>query len=356
MKAFYCDTFELPLPPEHRFPMSKYRLLRHWLLAQGVLHQQDLALPSAATDEQLLRVHEGEYLRRVVSGTLERKAQRRIGFPWSPALVERSRRSVGGTLAAARQALTDGVAANLAGGTHHAFADRGEGFCVFNDVAVAVRELQASGLARRAVVVDCDVHQGNGTAAIFRDDPSVFTLSLHGAKNYPFRKEVSDLDIALPDGAGDELYLSELARGLDAALAWLGSSRGSSGSGEPSGREEFLGSASDAVAFDVSGADPYEKDRLGRLALSVSGLRERDYQVFSRLRAAGLPVAVVMAGGYAEPVEDIVRIHGGTLQEAKRAARGSGSSTPAATDALARGTGGSSAAHRRQLARILHKD
>ena len=208
------------------------------------------------------------------------------GFPWSPELVERSRRSVGGTLGAARAALEDGTAANLAGGTHHAFADRGEGFCVFNDVAVAARAVQAEGRARRVAVLDLDVHQGNGTAALFRGDDSVFTLSVHGANNYPFQKEAGDLDVALPDGAGDEPFLEAVDRGVARALE--------------TGPE---------LAFYLAGADPWEGDKLGRLAVTREGLAERDRRVFGACARAGVPVAVVMSGGYAEEVEDTVAIH-----------------------------------------------
>jgi acetoin utilization deacetylase AcuC-like enzyme len=238
-------------------------------------------------------VHTPEYVQAVEHGTLARDIQRRIGFPWSPQMVERARRSVGATLAATSVALDHGIAANLAGGTHHAFADRGEGFCVFNDVAVAARVLQRDEGIARIAVVDCDVHQGNGTAAIFRGDPSVFTLSLHGAKNYPFRKEVSDLDIELEDGTGDELYLSRLADGLDAVFAQ-----------DPE------------VIFYLAGADPYEGDRLGRLKLTIDGLRQRDDMVLRRCHTAGIPVVVTMSGGYAHDVDAIVTIHVNTIRVA----------------------------------------
>jgi acetoin utilization deacetylase AcuC-like enzyme len=283
MRIFYCDHFVLPLPDGHRFPMEKYRLLRERVAADG---EGDLTVPDAATDEELLRVHDAGYLGRVVEGRLTRDEVRGIGFPWSPGLVERSRRSVGGTLGAARHALRDGVSVNLAGGTHHAYADRGEGFCVFNDVAVAARALQAEGRARRLAVLDLDVHQGNGTAAIFRHDDSVFTLSVHGAHNYPFRKERSDRDVGLPDGAGDEPFLEAVEQGVAQALA-----------------------TAPELAFYIAGADPYEGDRLGRLAVTRRGLAERDRLVFDRCAAAGVPVAVVMSGGYAERVEDTVEIH-----------------------------------------------
>jgi acetoin utilization deacetylase AcuC-like enzyme len=219
MKAFYSDTFVLPLPETHRFPMAKYQRLRERLVAERVLASGDLAVPDAAAWDELRLVHTAAYVDAVATGSLPRDMQRRIGFPWSAQMVERSRRSVGATIAAARSALRgESASANLAGGTHHAFADRGEGYCVFNDVAVAARVLQRDGAIARALVVDCDVHQGNGTAAIFRGDDSVFTLSLHGAHNFPFRREESDLDVTLEHGAGDDEYLAALAHAVPTAL------------------------------------------------------------------------------------------------------------------------------------------
>lgn len=294
MKAFYSDTFVLPLPESHRFPMRKYSRLREHLLEDGVLAPEDLAVAPAASWDDLRLVHTAAYVDAVAQGTLGADVQRRIGFPWSPAMVERARRSVGATIAAARTALHDGVAANLAGGTHHAFADRGEGFCVFNDVAVGARVVLRDGLVRRVAVVDCDVHQGNGTAAIFAGDPSVFTLSFHGAHNFPFRKEVSDLDVTFEDGARDDEYLEALQRHVPAVL---------------DGQQPDL-------VFYLAGADPYEGDRLGRLGLTVDGLRARDRVVFDACQRRGVPVAVSMSGGYAPDVEKIVRIHGHTIKEA----------------------------------------
>lgn len=300
MRAFYSDRFVLPLPPGHRFPMVKYSRVRERSLQEGVLHPRDLAEPPAATWEELARVHEAAYLERVREGTLAPLEQRRIGFPWSPEMVERSRRSVGATLAAARVALDEaaeagwGVAANLAGGTHHAYPGHGEGFCVFNDAAVAVRVLQHEGRVGRAVVLDCDVHQGNGTAAIFASDPSVFTFSVHGARNYPFRKDRSTLDVELPDGAGDEAFLGALELHVPHVLA------------------DFR----PHLAVYLAGADPFHDDRYGRLAMSKAGLAERDRLVLDACRAAGVPVAVAMAGGYARDTEDTVDIHVGTLRVA----------------------------------------
>lgn len=258
-----------------------------------------LLVPDAATDEALLRVHCAVYVAKVVSGQLSDREVRRIGLPWSPELVERSRRSVGGTVSACSAALDDGVAVSLSGGTHHAFADHGEGFCVFNDIAVAARAMQSEGRARQIVVLDCDVHQGNGTAAIFSGDPTVFTFSIHGAKNFPFHKERSDLDIELPDGADDEAYLEVLAqaarRALDLARADL--------------------------AIYLAGADPFVGDTLGRLALTKAGLAARDRLVFDLCRRAGLPVAVVMGGGYARDIRDTVEIQLTTVKIASLRAR-----------------------------------
>jgi acetoin utilization deacetylase AcuC-like enzyme len=294
MKAFYSDHFVLPLPEGHKFPMTKYARLRERLISARVLDAADLEVPGAASWEELALVHSAEYLRDVASGSLTPAAQRRIGFPWSPEMVERARRSVGATVQAARAALVAGAAANLAGGTHHAFADRGEGFCVFNDVAVAARVLMAERLVDRITIVDCDVHQGNGTAAIFANDPAVFTFSMHGGRNFPFRKETSDLDVTFEDGTGDAEYLAQLARHLPAVL--------------DSQRPD--------IVFYVSGADPYEGDRFGRLSLTIAGLKQRDAFVFSECRLRRVPVVVTMAGGYASDVEAIVTIHANTIREA----------------------------------------
>jgi acetoin utilization deacetylase AcuC-like enzyme len=294
MHLFYSDHFVLPLPSGHRFPMAKYGLLRDRVLESGLGRNGALRVPAAATDDDLGTVHDADYLRRVTSGSLSLQEIRRMGFPWSPGLVERSRRSVGGTIEAARAALRDGVAVNLSGGTHHAFPDRGEGFCVFNDVAVASRVLQREGRARRIAILDLDVHQGNGTAAIFAGDPSVFTLSVHGTNNFPFRKERSDLDLELPDHAGDEPFLEAVGEGVDAAIE--------------ASRPE--------LAFFLAGADPFAGDRLGRLGVSKEGLAERDRMVFQRCREGGIPVAVVMSGGYAPRIEDTVDIHFATVEMA----------------------------------------
>lgn len=292
MKIFYHDQFVLPLPDNHRFPMEKYALLRQRVVAARLVPPGDLAVPAPAGDADLLRAHTPGYVERVKTGALSPQEVRRMGFPWSPALVERSRRSVGSTIAAGRAALQDGVGVNLAGGTHHAGPDWGQGFCVFNDAAVAARAWQAAGLVRRVVILDCDVHQGNGTAAICRGDETIFTFSIHGARNFPFHKEPGDLDIGLEDGTGDEEYLQALERGVEQALAL----------------------ARADIAIYLAGADPHEGDRLGRLALSKAGLAARDRLVFEACRRAGLPVVVAMAGGYGRSVADTVDIHFETVR------------------------------------------
>jgi acetoin utilization deacetylase AcuC-like enzyme len=277
--------------------MQKYAMLRERVQAAGLGKEAGLLLPPAATDEEILRAHEAAYLERVKHGRLSAAEQRRIGFPWSPEMVERSRRSSGATLAAARAALEEGVAVNLAGGTHHAFRDRGEGYCVFNDAAIAALSLQAEGLIRRAVVIDCDVHQGNGTAAILAGEPSIFTFSIHGANNFPFTKEASDLDVELPDGTGDAAYLAALEKGVCRALS----------------------AAQGDLAIYLSGADAFEGDRLGRLKLTKAGLAARDRMVFELCRCAGVPVAVAMAGGYGRRIEDTVDVHFETVRLAAEA-------------------------------------
>ena len=296
MTLFYSDVFVLPLPSHHRFPMGKYVRLRERLLASGAYSERDFRVPEAATDAEITRVHSARYLERVAMGALDAAEQRAIGFPWSERMVERSRRSSGATLAAAREALACGWSANLAGGTHHAFRDRGEGFCVFNDAAIAARAMQVEAGLQRIAIVDCDVHQGNGTASIFAGDESVFTFSMHGVNNFPFRKETSDLDIELADGTRDDEYLWHLERGLD----------------------ETLERARPQLAFYLAGAYPYEDDRLGRLKLRKQGLLRRDELVLSTLAARGIPVAISMAGGYARDIEDSIEIHANTLLAARR--------------------------------------
>lgn len=299
MHAFYADHFVLPLPEGHRFPMAKYSLLRDALCHElpGLMQHEAVA----ATEAELATVHDLAYIRAVADGTLAPAALREIGFPWSPEMAERARRSVGGTLQACRVALGGaGVGANLAGGTHHAYADKGSGFCVFNDVAVAARVMQAEqgpgldGRPLQVAIVDLDVHQGNGTARIFQGVDDVFTLSLHGDKNFPFRKEVSHLDVGLPDGTSDEPYLDA----LDAALAELD--------------RRF----SPGLVIYLAGADVYEGDRLGRLKLTAEGVAERDHRVFDWCWARRLPVALVMGGGYGHDIQATVAVQVNTYRVA----------------------------------------
>ncbi|MGI9183071.1 MAG: histone deacetylase family protein [Longimicrobiaceae bacterium] len=305
MQAFYTDRFVLPLPPGHRFPMSKYARLRERCLAEAILAREELREPPAASWEELALAHDADYLERVSAGTLTPLEQRRIGFPWSPEMVERSRRSAGATIHAARAALDAaasrgwGIAANLAGGTHHAYPGHGEGFCVFNDAAIAVRTLQREGRIARAAILDCDVHQGNGTAAIFATDPSVFTFSIHGARNFPFRKERSTLDVELPDGAGDEVFLTALEMHVPRILA--------------EHRPQLV--------IYLAGADPFLDDRFGRLGMTKEGLAARDQLVLEACRAERIPVALTMAGGYARDTEDTVDIHVATVRIAAALSR-----------------------------------
>jgi acetoin utilization deacetylase AcuC-like enzyme len=293
-QLFATDQFPLPLPQGHRFPAAKYRLLREQIEAAEWRDAVEIQIPPAATDEQLLRVHTGEYLNRLIAGALSPSEIKALGFPWSIELVERSRRSSGATIQAAWSAIEHGFSANLAGGTHHAFADRAEGFCLFNDSAVAARDAQSRGPIRRVAVVDLDVHQGNGTAAIAANDPTIFTFSMHCVQNYPFRKETSDWDIELPAGTGDDAYLASLETALPQVLDR---------------------SAAELVIY-LAGADPYEHDRMGRLKLTKTGLVQRDRLVLSLCRDRGIPIAVSMAGGYAANLEDIVEIHLATISTA----------------------------------------
>ena len=303
MHAFYSDQFVLPLPEGHRFPMAKYAMLRDQLAAQ--LPAIQLVQAPRASDGELAYAHTHGYVNAITHGTAEPAVMREIGFPWSEAMAERARRSVGATVAAARAALRDGIAANLAGGTHHAYADKGGGFCVFNDVAVATRVVQAEwgrlhpagGMppgALKVAVIDLDVHQGNGTAHIFRDDDSVFTLSLHGEKNFPFRKEASDLDVPLPDGCGDADYLAALDTALDALERRF----------EP------------GLVIFLAGADPFEGDRLGRLKLTMQGMQARDQRVFDWCHARRLPLVLLMAGGYGVRIEETVAVQVNTYRVA----------------------------------------
>ena len=294
MKIFYTDHFVLPLPAAHRFPMRKYARLRERVWTAQLVPSANMIVPSAATDADILRAHSSAYLQQITTGDLSKHEIRRMGFPWSLELVERSRRSSGATIEACRAALQHGVGVNLAGGTHHAGRDWGQGFCVFNDSVIAARAMQAEGRVERMVIIDCDVHQGNGTAAILVNDPSIFTFSIHGAKNFPFKKEQSDLDVALDDGADDQTYLAALEQGLDLALRL----------------------AKADLAIYIAGADPYAGDRLGRLNLTKQGLAKRDAMIFDYCQAAHIPLAITMGGGYAPNIEDIVDIHFQTVQTA----------------------------------------
>ena len=294
MFAFYADHFVLPLPPGHRFPMRKYSMLRDAVMRDVPgLHLHEAP---RADDDALRLAHTEAYIREVSSGQLDAARQREIGFPWSSEMVERSRRSAGATIAACRTALEQGIAVNLAGGTHHAYADKGGGFCVFNDAAVAARVLQRDVRVSSVAVIDLDVHQGNGTASILAGDETIFTLSLHGEKNYPFRKEASDLDVGLPDGCDDATYLDALARALDTLDARF---------------------APDLLIY-LAGADPHEGDRLGRLRLTMAGLAQRDTMVFDFALSRRLPIAVAMAGGYGNEIENTVAVHAQTVMLAAR--------------------------------------
>lgn len=302
MHIYTTERFVLPLPPGHRFPMSKYSALRERIdlaLRSGEIDPQTIELlePPAATDAQILLAHNADYLHKVSAGEMTRDDIKRLGFPWSPELIERSRRSSGATIEAARSALVTGFGANLAGGTHHAYADRAEGFCIFNDSVIAARVLQKEQLVQRVLIVDGDVHQGNGTAAITRQDPSIFTFSIHSERNYPFVKETSDLDCGLPDETGDDAYLAALDEGLAACARRFP---------QP-----------DLVLF-LAGADPFEGDKMGRLALTKAGLQARDRLVYRFCKQYDLPVAISMAGGYSPRVEDIVEIHFATVLEGIR--------------------------------------
>lgn len=292
LHAWSSARYTIPLPERHRFPIEKYALLRERVLADGIVARTHLHEPARVSREALLRAHDAAYVEAFAEGRLSDVATRRLGLPWSQALVERAWRAVGGTLEAAECALSAGVAMNLAGGTHHAFRDRGEGFCVFNDAAVAVTHLLAHGRITRAAIIDLDVHQGNGTHAIFAGDDRVFTFSMHGRRNYPFHRVPGTLDIDLEDGTGDGPYLELLADALPRVLA---------------------ASDPDLVVY-LAGADPHEGDRLGRLSLSLDGLSRRDALVLQSCREVGIPVAVTIAGGYGRDIATTVEIHARTAR------------------------------------------
>ncbi len=290
MKAFYTDHYVLPLPPGHRFPMEKYSQLRDLV---NTLEGMELIEAPPISDTQILYAHDPSYLMKVIQGSLSPQEQREIGFPWSPQMVERSRRSAGATLAAAKIALDEGVSANLAGGTHHAYRQRGSGFCVFNDSAITARALQKEIHPKlKVAIVDLDVHQGNGTAAILQHDSSIFTLSIHGENNFPFQKETSDLDIGLENGCSDKQYLDA----LDQALSVM--------------HDQFK---PDFIIY-LAGADPHEGDRLGKLKVTQAGMRLRDEQVFQYGQDHQIPIAFSMAGGYGKEIDSTVRIHFQTIQ------------------------------------------
>ena len=298
LQAWSSARYTIPLPPNHRFPIEKYALLRDAALAEGLIEPGGMHEPERARLDDLLLVHTQEYVQSIVDGTLSPAAQRALGLPWSPELAERSFRAVGGTCEAAVQALTAGVAINLAGGTHHAFPDRGEGYCVFNDIAVAIRRLQRQGRIVRAAIIDLDVHQGNGTHAIFQGDPLVYTMSMHGDRNYPFRKVPGSLDIELADGTGDDEYLERLRAALPRIIE----------SGRP-----------DIVMY-LAGADPLKGDRLGRLALTHAGLAQRDELVMEWCDSHSMPVTITIAGGYASDIGETVAAHLNTVRVAGRLA------------------------------------
>ena len=291
MKIFYYDHHTFPLPESHRFPADKYRLLRERVQAAGLVAADALVAAPKITAVSLQRAHLPSYLQRLEQGLLSRAEMRRIGLPWSPELINRVQYTVGATTAAARIALRDGLALSLGGGTHHACRDHGQGYCLYNDVVVAARTMQAEGRVRRVAVIDCDVHQGNGTAEIAASDPTIFTFSIHGEKNFPFRKVPSDLDIGLLDGTEDTAYLRQLEPAVMQALAT---------------KPELI--------FYLAGADVHVHDRLGRLALSAAGMAARDKLVLRRCRQAGVPVVVLMAGGYGRLLSETVALYFQTVQ------------------------------------------
>lgn len=294
-RLFYSPYYYADIGEGHVFPIKKFELVRDRLLAEGTLRKEEIAEPQPAAVEDVLLVHTEDYVSRLMRGELTAKEIRKLGLPWSKSLVRRSFLACSGTIGAARHALANSVSSNLAGGTHHAFPDRGEGFCVLNDVAVAIRVLQKEKLAERFLIVDCDVHQGNGTAFIFQTDAEIFTFSMHGAKNYPLHKERSTLDLELPDGTGDAEFLEILAEALPRV---------------------FLHNPD--IVFYLGGADPFEKDKLGRLKLTKEGLRRRDEMVLEFARERETPIVTTMSGGYALDINDTVEIHSNTIRAVKK--------------------------------------
>lgn len=294
-KLFYSPYYYADIGENHVFPIRKFELVKELLLKEGTLTENEIVAPEAAKTEDLLLVHTEDYISRLVGGNLTQKEIRKLGLPWSESLVRRSFHAISGTINAARFALQDGISSNLAGGTHHAYPDRGEGFCVLNDVAVAIRVLQREKLAEKFLIVDCDVHQGNGTAFIFQNSPEVFTFSMHGAKNYPLFKEVSDLDIELPDKTGDTEFLETLEQALPRV---------------------FLHDPD--IIFYLGGADPFENDKLGRLSLAKQGLMKRDEMVLEFAKTKDVPIVTTMSGGYAADINDTVEIHANTIRAVKK--------------------------------------
>jgi len=299
MRVFYSDTFNLPLPEGHRFPGQKYGMLRELLLSEGLVATDELHLAPLAADADISRAHDADYIEAFEAGTLDDRAIRRIGFPWSAYLVRRTRASVGGQVAAAQAALEDGLSGQLAGGTHHAHRDFGAGYCIYNDQAVAALCAIENGWAARVAIIDLDVHQGDGTAAILGEHPSVFVFSMHGEKNFPFRKYDSDLDVPLPDGMEDDAYLRTLATYLPAVFAF-----------KP-----------DLVLYQA-GVDPLAEDKLGRLCLTHDGLIARDEMVLGECARRGIPLAMAIGGGYASPIMPSVVAYANTYRVARRLQRG----------------------------------
>ena len=294
MNVYYSDHYTLPLPPGHRFPIEKYRMLRDLLLAEKIIHSSDLKESPLVEPETLALAHTFDYIEGMRTGSVDEQILKRLGFPWSKGLYERSCASVGGAIAAMEDALKDGIAGNLAGGTHHSHADRGEGYCVFNDLAVATRLLKRDGRKKRIAIIDLDVHQGNGNSSILRQDEGVFIFSMHGEKNYPFVKVPSHLDIALPDGTEDEAYLSHLADGLIEVRRF-----------DP-----------DYIFYQM-GVDPLKEDSLGKLDLTFDGLMKRDELVLSYAYRSGIPLSLALGGGYAKPIELSVEAYANTYRVAR---------------------------------------
>lgn len=294
-RVFYSPYYYAEIGEGHVFPIRKFEIAKDILIAEGTLSPEEIVAPEEVAIDDLLLVHTEDYISRLIEGRLTAKEIRKLGLPWSESLVRRSLHAISGTINASRRALVDGVSSNLAGGTHHAYPDRGEGFCVLNDVAVSIRVLQRERLASGFLIIDLDVHQGNGTAFIFQDSPEVFTFSMHGAKNFPLFKENSRLDIELADGTSDEEYLETLDHALDRIR---------------------LHNAD--IIFYLAGADPYENDKLGRLKLTKEGLRRRDETILQFARDEGIPIVTTMSGGYAEQITDTVDIHCNTIRAVKR--------------------------------------